>query len=181
MVRKNGDWTIRKTEKVFSNDFFEVFEDQVIQPDGKNGSYATIKFKAGVAVLLLDDAENIYLTKQFRYAIEREDLEVAAGVVEGESYLEAAKREAAEELGIEAQEWTDFGVIQENTSITKSVIKLFLAQKLTFSEPKPEGTEKIEIVKMPLEEALRKVMQGEITHDLTCLLIMKTSLYLKGN
>jgi 8-oxo-dGTP pyrophosphatase MutT (NUDIX family) len=177
--RKNGDWIIKETRVVFSNDFFKVFEDQVIQPDGKDGSYAVIKFKQGAAVLPVDDDGNIYLTKQFRYAIEREDLEVAAGVVEVETFLEAAKRESLEELGIEAEEWTDFGMIEENTSVTNSVIKIYLAQKLTFTAPKPEGTEKIEVVKMPLKKALSRVMKGEITHDLTCILIMKTSLYLK--
>jgi 8-oxo-dGTP pyrophosphatase MutT (NUDIX family) len=181
MVRKNGEWTIRKTEKIFSNDFFEVFKDEVVQPDGKDGSYAVVKFRAGVALLAVDEEENIYLTKQFRYAVGREDLEVAAGVVENEDHLEAAKREAVEELGINAEEWTDFGTIEENTSITKSVNKIYLAQKLSFTKPKPEGTEKIEVVKMTLKEALDKIMRNEITHDLTCLLIMKTSLYLKEN
>jgi ADP-ribose pyrophosphatase len=181
MVRKNGEWTIRKTAKIFSNEFFEVFKDDVVQPDGKDGTYAVIEFNSGAALLAVDEAENIYLTKQFRYALGREDLEVAAGMVENEDHLEAAKREAVEELGIHAEDWTDFGTIEENTSITKSANKIYLAQKLTFTKPKPEGTEKIEVVKMTLKEGLEKVMRNEITHDLTCLLILKTSLFLKAN
>jgi 8-oxo-dGTP pyrophosphatase MutT (NUDIX family) len=180
MSKRNGDWKIQSTKEIFSNDFFELFEDQVVQPDGEGGSYATINFKRGVAFLPLDDEGNVYLTKQFRYALERDDLEVAAGIVEDEKHLEAAQREAKEELGISAEEWIDFGKIEENTSITKSFVRIYFARKLTFSEPKPEGTEEIEIIVMPLKEALEKVMNGEITHDLTCLLIMKTHLYLNG-
>lgn len=178
MAKKNGNWTIKKTKKVFSNDFFNVFEDEVIRPDGKDGKYAVVEFKTGAAVLPVDDENNIYLTKQFRYALGRLDLEVAAGVVEDENHLEAAKREASEELGIEAEDWTEFGMIEEATSTAKSSAKLFLARKLTLTEAKPESTEQIEIVKMPLADALEKVMKGEITHDLTCVLIFKASLFL---
>lgn len=180
MNKRNGDWTIKETKEIFSNDFFEVHEDQVIQPDGKDGTYATIKFKQGVALVPFDEEGNVYLTRQFRYALGRVDLEAAAGVVENEDHLQAAKREAKEELGITAEEWIDFGTIEENTSITTSIVQIYLARKLKFKKPEPEGTEEIKIVVMPLKEALEKAMSGEITHDLTCLLIMKTHLYLNG-
>ena len=65
MERKNGNWTIKKTEKKFANDFFKVFNDKVIQPDGKDGSYATIEFVSGVTVLPIDDEDFVYLTNSF--------------------------------------------------------------------------------------------------------------------
>jgi 8-oxo-dGTP pyrophosphatase MutT (NUDIX family) len=176
MERKNGNWTIKRTRKVFENDFFKVFEDEVIQPDGKDGTYATICFARGVAVLPIDDDRFVYLTKQFRYALEREDLEVVSGAVEEEEPREAAKREAREELGIEAEDWIDLGKIESDTSITNSTAHLFLARKLTFGEPAREGTEQIETVKMKFDEALDKVMKGEITHGQTVALILKASL-----
>ncbi len=98
MERKNGNWTIKGTEKKFGNDFFKVFEDKVIQPDGKDGNYATIKFVSGVSVLPIDDDDFVYLTKQFRYSAGRETLEVVAGGIENENPLDAAKREVKEEL-----------------------------------------------------------------------------------
>lgn len=180
MNRKNGDWTIKNTRAIFKNDFFRVSQDEVIQPDGKNGKYATVDFKEGSTVLPIDDENNIYLTEQFRYALGRINLEAAAGAIEDESPLDAAKREAREELGIEAEKWTNFGSIEGITSIARSATNLFLAQKLTFFEAEPESTEKIKIIKMPLADALEKVMNGEITHDLTCLLILKANIVLKN-
>ena len=174
MTKKNGDWTIKDTEKIFGNDFFEVFEDKVIQPDGKEGKYATIRFKPGVCVLPVDGEQNIYLTRQFRYALGRNDLEAAAGVIEDEEPLEAAKREALEELGIEAGQWTELGKIENDTSITNSTAYLFVAEKLTFHKPEREGTEQIKMMKMTLDEAVQKVISGEITHGQTCALILKT-------
>ena len=180
MERKNGNWTIKRTRKIFENDFFKVFEDEVIQPDGKDGKYATICFVGGVSVLPLDDDGFVYLTKQFRYALEREDLEVVSGAVEDEEPLAAAKREAREELGIEAEEWIELGKIENDTSITNSRAHLFLARRLTFGKPEREGTEQIETVKMKFDEALDKVLKGEITHGQTVALVLKASHYLSN-
>lgn len=178
MSRKNGNWTIKARRKIFENEWFKLFEDDVLQPDGKDGKYATICFVQGVSVLPLDEDGFVYLTKQFRYAIEREDLEVVSGAIEKEEPLEAAKREAKEELGIEADEWTDLGRIESDTSITNSTAHLFLARKLKFGETEREGTEQIETVKMKFDEALEKVMRGEIVHGQTVALVLKASHYL---
>src|SRR3954447_26498114 len=96
--RRNGEWIIKSTKKIFENHFFAVFEDDVIKPTGDDGKYATIRFNPGAAVLPIDDEENVYLTRQFRYAIGRDDLEIVAGSIEGEGALDAAKRELKEEL-----------------------------------------------------------------------------------
>jgi ADP-ribose pyrophosphatase len=176
---KNGDWTIKDTRKIFENDFFKVLEDDVIDPAGKRDKFATIRFRPGASVLPLDEAGNIYLTRQFRYAIERDDLEVISGAVEDEETLEAAKRESREELGITAEVWVELGRVEDNTSITDSTAHLFLARKLSFGKPEREQTEQIETVRMKLTEAVEKVMNGEITHSQTCFLILKTDRYLR--
>lgn len=171
--KQNGKWTIKSTRKLFENPFFAVFEDDVIKPTGDDGQYATIRFNPGVAILAIDDEENVYLTRQFRYAIGRDDLEVVAGSIEGEGALEAARRELKEELGIEADEWIDLGSIYSLTSITQSCSRQFIARKLRFGEQETEGTEDIELVKMKLSEAYEMVLNGEITDGDTCILIMK--------
>jgi len=176
MEKKNGPWTIKKTEKIHENDFFTVYKDSVVQPDGKDGSYGVVDFPPGVGVLPIDDDGNVYLVKQFRYAVGRESLEVLAGSVEdGEEPLESAKREAKEEVGIEAETWIDFGQADLDTTIVKNVVNFFLAEKLTVGKPEREGTEQIETVKMKLSEAVDKVMSGEITHSISCVLLLKAA------
>lgn len=180
MKKKNGDWTIKSTEKKFENEFFEVFEDDVIEPDGKDGKYATIRFPPGVAILPLDDDGNVYLTRQFRYALERDNVEAIAGGIESEGRLQAAKREAREELGIEADQWTYLGKMESDTGITNSLCHLYLARKLKFKKPKREASEDIKTIKMKLEEASEKVLSGEITHGQSCVLILKAEKLLAG-
>jgi 8-oxo-dGTP pyrophosphatase MutT (NUDIX family) len=179
MERKNGNWTIKETEKKFDNEFFKVFEDKVVQPDGKDGSYATIKFLSGVGVLPIDDEDFVYLTKQFRYSAGKETLEVVAGGIEDEKPLDAAKREAKEELGITAEELIELGTIQLDNSIIKAETTLFIARKLTFGKTDRDESEEMETVKIGFREAVEKVLNGEITHAPSCVLLMKA--WLKNN
>lgn len=171
--RKKGKWTIKETYKRFENEFFKVYEDDVIQPDGRPGTYATIKFPAGVAVLPVDEDGTAYLTRQFRYALGTMNVEAVCGAIDDEDPLEAAKRETKEEIGVEAEEWISLGKIQTDTSITNSTSHLFLARKLTHKKPEREGTEDIELLKIPLADAVEKVLSGEITNGQTCVLVLK--------
>ena len=180
MERKKGDWTVKNTTQKFKSEFFTVNEDEVIKPDGSEGTYATVLLKPGVCVLPLDDEQNVYLTTQYRYAVEKESLEVpCGGLDEGENPLDGARREAKEELGIEAEEWTELARIETDTSIVNSPAYQFLARKLTFKEPDREGTENIKTLKMSLSKAAEKVLNGEITHALSCVLILKAYIFMQ--
>ncbi len=176
MVRQHGPWTIRESKPVYRNPFIEVVEDRVVRPDGQPGSYGTVVMKPGVAVLPVDEDGMAYLTREFRYAIGRESIEVAGGGIdEGESPLEAARRESREELGVEASEWVDLGRIDPFTAVVNSPAYLFLARRLSFTRVEREGTEVMEVRKVPFDEAVCMVMDGTITHGPSCVLILKAS------
>src|SRR3954453_11171767 len=145
MPRRHGPWTIQESKPIYRNPFIEVVEDRVVRPDGQPGIYGTVAMTPGVAVLPVDEEGMSYLTREFRYAIGRESIEVAGGGIdEGESPLEAARREAREELGIEASEWINLGSIDPFTAVVHSPAHLFLARGLTFIPTEHEGTEAIE-------------------------------------
>src|SRR4051794_764070 len=110
-MRVHGPWVIEATINKYQSEFVELREDQVKKPDGSSGTYATVTLKPGVAVLPISPEGDVYLTRQFRYALGRESVEVPSGTVEdGEEPLAAAKREIREELGIEAQQWSHMGI-----------------------------------------------------------------------
>lgn len=173
-ARKHGPWTIQETSHKYDNSFINVREDQVLQPDGQPGMYATVTIKPGVAVLPIDSDGVVYLVQQFRYAHGKESIEVVCGAVdEQELPLESAQREVQEELGINADEWTDLGVVDLDTSIVNCPVHIFLAKTLTFTETAREGTETIETVKVSLDAATQMVMESVITHSPSCVLILK--------
>lgn len=174
MEKKIGRWTVKSSEQLYRDDFVEFRVDDAVGPDGKPGKRAVAKLLPGVAVLALDDEGFAHLVRPFRYAIERESVEVVNGAIdEGEEPIDAARRELKEELGIEAGEMLDLGPLDAITSQVLSPSHLFLARRLTFGEPDPEGTEDLKPFKVEFEEAVRMVMDGEITQATSCVLILK--------
>lgn len=182
MGRKHGPWTIKSSESRFQNEFINIVEDEVIKPDGTQGSYASVRINDGVGILAMDDKGNAYLVKEFRYALGRENVEVVGGAIdEGEQAIEAARRELREELGIEASEWTELGTVHHSTSIVNSSATLFLARSLRFTEKDEDSGEVIKTVKMPFEEIIEKALSGELTHAASCVLILRAQDYLLRN
>jgi len=70
--------------------------------------------------------------------------------------------------------WIDLGLVDPFTSAIRSPATLFLARKLSLVEPEPEGTELIKVLKVDVGEAVRMVMESDITHGPSCVLILKT-------
>jgi 8-oxo-dGTP pyrophosphatase MutT (NUDIX family) len=181
MGRKHGAWTIESSERLYADEFGEFWVDEVLKPDGEPGRRATMRMKPGVAVLAVDEEGFARLVRTFRYAVGKECVEVVQGAVEeGEEPAEAARRELKEELGAEAGELTDLGLIDAITSQVFSPARVFLARALTFGEPETESTETLEPFKVKFEEAVRMVMDGEITQGTSCALILKASRLMEG-
>jgi len=174
VTREHGPWTIERSEEVYRNPFIAVREDRVRQPDGQPGSYATVALPSGVAVLALDADGQVHLTRQFRYALGRESVEVVSGGrAEGEAALDAAQRELREEVGIVARDWSDLGALDLDTAIVHGPVRLFLARALTFTDTEREGTETITTLRVPFATAVQMVLDGAITHGPSCVLILK--------
>lgn len=181
-MQQKGPWKIKETICKYKNPWVDVREHKVIRPDGKEGIYGVVDIIHGSQILPMDDQDNVYLTKEFRFAIGRESIEVPGGAIdEGENPLTAAKRELKEELGIEASEWVSLGNFDPFTSVVKCPAYLFVAKGLRFKSHNREGTELIETIKVPFSEAVKMVMEGKITHGATCFLILKASQLFKKN
>ncbi|HKS28101.1 MAG TPA: NUDIX hydrolase [Pyrinomonadaceae bacterium] len=179
-MRENGPWKIKSSEAKYRSELIDVYEDEVIKPNGDAGTYSTVRVKAGVSVLPIDTEGFVYLARDFRYALGRESIEAVAGAIdEGESRETAARRELKEELGIEASEFVALGRVDPMPSLVDSPSYLFLAKgQLKFREKELEAGENVSTMKVKLSEAVRMVMRGDITHGSSCVLILRASDYL---
>jgi hypothetical protein len=174
MVKKNGPWVIKETKRIYEDEFIKVDEDEVVRPDGEPGTYSTVRVKPGVIRLAIDNENYVYLTKQFRYALGQDSIEVVCRAVEeNESALEAAKREVREEVGIEGSEWADMGTVDLETSIVNCRTSLFIVRDLRHVETDRDPTESMKTLKMSLDKAVAMVMNSEITHGPSCVLSLK--------
>ena len=172
-MKQKGNWMIESSTKVYENPWISVYSEKGKQPDGKEGEHTYIVYKPGVAVLPMDEEGNVYLIREFRYAIGEKSVEaVAGGIEEGDTPLEGAKKELREELGITATEWEELGVYHPLTETVFTPSTFFIARGLSFEKQDQEGTEDIEIVKMKLSDAVKKVISGEINFALAGLLIL---------
>lgn len=180
-MERRGPWIVHDTSEKFRNRFVAVTEDRVTEPDGGAGTYATVRLNPGVAVLAITDEGEVYLTRQFRYAINADSVEAVCGAVEaGEDAHAAAKRELQEEVGIVAERWTDLGSVDMDTSILNCPVQLFVARGLRSVEKNPDPAERIQPLMMPLEEAVSMVHEGAITHAPSCVLILKAAALLRA-
>lgn len=176
-----GPYKVVSTRTAYENPWLSVREDKVIRPGGKEGYFGIIEMKAGASVLALTSQNEVYLVKEYKYGIERDSIELMSGALEeNETPLEAAKRELKEELGLEAQEWIDLGVVDPFTTAVRSPNYMFLAMGLREGEHNRDEGEVIEILKTPFSNAIDMVMRSEITHSASCVLILKADRYLQG-
>jgi len=163
-------WTTLSGEAKYDNKWINVTEYQVLNPAGGRGIYGKVHMKnKAIGVIALDKNHNIWLVGQYRYTLDEFSWEIPEGGGPlNESPLESAKRELQEETGITAQKWTKLMRIHLSNSVTDEEGFVFLAEDLTFGESALEETESdLKTMKIPLKEALEKVMRSEITDSMS--------------
>lgn len=165
-------WRTLESRPIYDNPWISVREDQVIRPDGKPGIYGVVHYKnIATGVVPLHDDGTVTLVGQYRYTLEEYAWEIPeGGCPAGEEPLEAAKRELLEETGLTAREWRRLGSrLHLSNSVSDEYGFLFLATGLEHGEAQPEGTEDLRVKRVPLEEAVRMAVSGEITDCLSVI------------
>ena len=105
------------------------------------------------AILAVDGADQLTLVRQYRVPVAASMLELPAGFIDaGESPLEAARRELAEETGLHGGEWAEVAAFYTSSGFTDERVHLFLATGLEPGEASPTEDEKLEVVRVPLAE-----------------------------
>ncbi len=173
---------------VHSGRIVELSIDTVRFPDGSVGELEFIRHSGAAAVLPLLDprtAEDptILLIRQYRYASGGYLLEVPAGRPdrEGEPWETCAARELEEETGLVAGRLSRLTSILTTPGFTDERIHLFLAEDLRPGKTSPDSDEFIEVVKLPLSEALQKVRDEEIVDGKTiCTLLFAAGFLLQN-
>lgn len=167
-------WETVSTRVVYDNPWIKVREDAVVRPDGRPGIYGVVHFKnVAVGVLAVEDGD-VYLVGQYRYTLERYSWEIVeGGCPEGEDTLDAARRELEEETGMRARDWVRMGESHLSNSVSDELAVWYLATGLEQGEPRPDGTERLQVRRVSLEEALRMTLAGEITDALSMLALMQ--------
>ena len=97
----------------------------------------------------------------------------------GEDSESAARRELREETGAEARELIDLGDYYGSPAIMGERIRMFLTRGLTFTNQHLDDDEFLEVFRLPLDEAVRQIMAGEIPDGKTQAGILRAAMMLK--
>ena len=162
-------------KRVFDGAIIHVDHMTAILPNGKTALREVAVHIGASAVLPVDEDGNVYLVRQFRSPLESVTLEIPAGKLDfnGEDRLAAAKRELHEETGFTAKKWTHLTDLATTPGFCDEIIGIYLAQDLTAGDTDPDDDEFLNIVKMPLGEAVNLAMTGKLPDSKTiCALLM---------
>ncbi len=163
-----------KEELIYKGRVFNVYNNTVTLPDGREAPREFIEHNGGVCVLPVCDNGDVILVKQFRYGIRNTLIEIPAGKLEkGENHKECGLRELKEEIGATPKEFIYLGECLPTTAYLSERIHMYLAKGLSFSEQHLDEDEFLEILRIPFEELLAKVISGEIKDAKTQIAVMK--------
>ena len=163
--------TIVDRERVFDGIILHIDHLTAKLPNGKLAKREVAMHVGASAVLPVDKEGYCYLVRQYRAPIERVLLEIPAGKLDApdEDRLLAAKRELHEETGLSAKTWDHLADIVTTPGFCTEKIGLYLATGLSQHEDHPDEDEFLRVTRIPLKEAVQRVMSGEFQDAKTAL------------
>lgn len=130
----------------------------------------------GAVVLIPIVGDDVWLVRQWRHPLGWL-LELPAGTLEvGEEPAECAKRELREEVGSRPESIEPLGTTYAAPGYSTERLYFFLCRGLTRDPLPPDADERLEVVRLPLEEAIRRVRRGEVEDTKTALGILLASM-----
>src|SRR5215208_4309415 len=164
-------WRTLGRNYLYKNPWCAFRVDEVELPGGARIEYGVLEGGGFAAVVPITDGGDVVLVRQWRQPLGTFTLELPSGGVDaGEEPEQAARRELFEETGYRAQRLEHLASVHTSTGRSTEVCHMFRCTAVRDERgPRPEPTEFIRMVELPLGEALQMVSEGGITDAATVL------------
>jgi ADP-ribose pyrophosphatase len=171
---------VRRSKRVvYANAWLSFEAHDIVHPTGTPGVHGVVVTPPASAVVLVD-GDDVLLVRQPRFAVDRDVLEVIkGGRHDGEDGLACAQRESREEAGMLANRWVALGETYEIPSIVQEPVSLYLGTGLTPAPLPPEDVERIDVVRMPLRDALEACADRRIDDAVTAIALLRARFILE--
>ena len=168
-------------QEIFHGRIVDLRVDTVRLPNGHLTTREVIDHPGGVAVVAIDENDNVLTVKQYRYAFQTVLEEIPAGKLErGEDPLVCAVRELGEETGFTAGRIVPLGAYHSSPGFSSERLYIYLALDLSRGEAHPDEGEFLDLVKIPFSELLAMVKRGEISDGKTAIAALQAEHILAG-
>ncbi len=179
-MKSLGPFKEKGRELKYKNKWIKVEEAQVIRPDGSDGIFGLVYMMPGVVVVALDDEKNVWLVREYKYAIEEETVELISGGKDRDEAPEhAAVRELQEETGFVAGKITNLGILHPLTTLLSCPNDLILAEQLVYRPLGHAGGDVLTAMKVPFTKALQMIDTEEIKDTMTIAGLLRVARFLK--
>ena len=167
-------------EDIFRGRIVDVHVDTVELPNGETATREVVDHPGGVAVLALDDDNNVLAVTQYRYPFGRTTLEIPAGKLDhpGEDPYAAGLRELEEETGAVPGRYESLGRILPSPGCYGEILHLYLARDLRMAAQHLDEDEFLNVERIPFAEMVRRCLSGEIEDAKTVAAVLKGKILL---
>lgn len=157
-----------KSTRIYDGKVVNLRVDTVELPDKKYSKREIIEHAGAAAVVPLTEDRRVILVKQFRKPVEEVLYEIPAGKLETkESPEKCALREMAEETGYTAGSLEKIISYYASPGFSNEIIHVYVAKNLTEGKARPDEDEYLEVIAVPLDEALAMIHRGQIRDSKT--------------